>query len=1068
VRVPEDLPTPGRVGHRAGSVVLVVVVLLVLVGLLAHRAAESYTEDLWFAAVGQGAVWRRTLETQLVLFGVFGGLFGLATAIALGALVRHAPSEAALGGNPPRGVRAARAWALGHPWALPIVCGLLGGLLAGWSAAGQWQAFLLWRDGTGLPAREAQFHLPVGFFVYRLPFLSFVADWVLASSVILGVLSALVAVATGGIALGRGVRAPRSTPAVRAELSVLLVVAALAKGAGYWLARYRLALSSDGPLHGVGYTDVHARIPALTLLALICGGIALVALWNLWQRTWRLPVVALGVWVIGALGAGALYPAILQALKVDPNPLAAERPYVAREVAATRAAYGLGSVEQATLPAGSGVSQAELDQAMASLRDAWLWDPAETAGAFRSRAAPGTTVVGLSLEPGSSGGGAPVVVGADEADDATVKHAGWAATHLRDTHGDGLVEAPATEAGSAGQPLLETDPKALHLADPTVNVGVAVPGAQASYVVVPATQANGGGVALGSFLTKAAFSLRFGDLDLLLSNGVTARSRLLLHRDVAAAAHLVAPFLTLDGSPYPVVVDGHVDWVQDADTTSANYPGAAPVGSSLLPPGTGLQPASDFVRPAAVVVTNAVTGTVRLYDLAPHNPLLASWRRAYPGLFLPARALPAAVRSRLVYPPGALLVQAEMEGIYRLGTASAVLEGQGTWTVAPDPGAGPPSSGSQPVEVRDGFGLLVPTGQLEPMLPLPEVVQLPGQRRPSFQQLEPLVPVSTGGVQGETLAGLLAAESGPSAFADGPGALRLIGLPRGAQLDAPALAAAQARSASAVTRTIGQLDRDGATVLLGRLESVPLGPDVVYLRALYLQPAHSSTQSFQAVLTVLAEPTGGQRVGIASTLDDALAQVLPGLQVPGATQSTPKPRTQQAHPAPSSHSTTQTAEIQHLVAEALADEQAAQQDLRNGNFTGYGQEQSALEAVLQQLAALTATPSSSSSTSQASSASSASSQPSSQGTTAGASTSQASATSSEPNSSGSTKSSAAAPDSGTTTSPAASAAASSGTSGQTADSTPGTGSSGARSGLFQPQPGEAASLVGRGRPELLE
>jgi len=413
------------------------------------------------------------------------------------------------------------------------------------------------------------------------------------------------------------------------------------------------------------------------------------------------------------------------------------------------------------------------------------------------------------------------------------------------------------------------------------------------------------------------------------------------------------------------------------------------------------------------------------------------------------------VRTHLLYPPDALLVQAEMYGTYRLSSAGAVLRGTGAWTVAPDPGAGAPSAGSQPVEIRDGFGLLVPTGQLEPMLPLPEQVQLPGQGSPTFQELDALVPVGAGGTQGQTLAGLLSAACTPAAFADGPGALQVVTLPAAAQVAAPALAAAQARSASDVARTIDQLAHNGASVRLSRLQAVPVGPDVVYLRSIYVQPAHSTVLSFQGVVAVLAEASGNQRVAVASTLPSALAQLFPGLQIPGAPSSSKGAAQGRSSNASSSQSATNVSRIRALVAQALAEQAAAEQDLRTGNFTAYGQQESALQATLEELGSLTGTPSTtmpeqhagapatSSQSSSASSSPGSSGSGSSGASTSGASSSGAGATGSLSSRAGSASS--------TSPGPASSTASSSSGSSQAHGAT-----GGVSSGTMQPEPGEVA------------
>ena len=95
---------------------------------------------------------------------------------------------------------------------------------------------------------------------------------------------------------------------------------ALVKAVGYVLARYNLDLSQNGYVQGAGYTDVHARLPALTLLIWISLLAAVILLINIRRRGWALPVLGVGLWAFVAVVVGAIYPAIVQAVKVTPGP----------------------------------------------------------------------------------------------------------------------------------------------------------------------------------------------------------------------------------------------------------------------------------------------------------------------------------------------------------------------------------------------------------------------------------------------------------------------------------------------------------------------------------------------------------------------------------------------------------------------------------------------------------------------------------------------------------------------------------------------------------------------------
>ena len=121
-------------------------------------------------------------------------------------------------------------------------------------------------------------------------------------------------------------------PRVKAHLSVLLAMVALAKAAGYFLQRYSLDVSNSGYVEGAGYTDVHARLPAMEVLFFISLASAAILLYNIRRQGWGLPIVAIGLWAFVALVIGVIYPAVVQWLHVGPAQSTLERPYITRNI----------------------------------------------------------------------------------------------------------------------------------------------------------------------------------------------------------------------------------------------------------------------------------------------------------------------------------------------------------------------------------------------------------------------------------------------------------------------------------------------------------------------------------------------------------------------------------------------------------------------------------------------------------------------------------------------------------------------------------------------------------------
>ena len=82
---------------------------------------------------------------------------------------------------------------------------------------------------------------------------------------------------------------------------------------------------------------------------------------------------------------------------------------------------------------------------------------------------------------------------------------------------------------------------------------------------------GGTGIHIGSTLMRLLFAAHVGDLDLLISDQVTAESQL-MHRSIADRIPRIAPFLRYDKDPYLVIdAGGRLMYVQDGYTMSDRF-----------------------------------------------------------------------------------------------------------------------------------------------------------------------------------------------------------------------------------------------------------------------------------------------------------------------------------------------------------------------------------------------------------------------------------------------------------------------------------------------------------------
>jgi uncharacterized membrane protein (UPF0182 family) len=929
-----------------------VAVLIIILASL-KSLATLYTDSLWFSSVGQHGVWSTLLAVKVGLFASFGAAFfvmlwvNLLICDRLGATAPPAEADEELVRRYQQAVR---------PYSRRVYAAiaLLLALIAASGTIGEWQNWILFRHGVNFGVRDPQFHRDVGFFVFKLPFLTFLYNWTLISLVVILVITAIFHYLNGGIRAQRA--APRVRPSVKVHLSVLLALIALVKAVGYVLQRFQLDVSSNGYVQGAGYTDVHARLPALSLLFWISLAAAVVLLYNIRRKGWTLPVLAIGVWAFVALVVGVIYPAVLQALKVNPAQSTLEAPYIKRNIEATRAAYGLNQVTVTGFAGNSTLAPQTVVQNKPTLDNVRLWDPDPQISLQTFQKLQGIRSYYIfptvSTDRYTVGGNlTPTLIGVREIS-TNLPSSSWVNTHLQYTHGEGVALAESNQALANGNPAfsIQNVPPISsgglpQVTQPDVYFGLGLGG----YVVADTRQAEynfqlpngnaaeghyqgGGGVQMNSFLTRAAFAIRLGDFNLLISNLITAKSRIMFVRDIQAMVQKAAPFMTFDSDPYAAVVDGHIDWVIDGYVTTSQYPYSQNANTVTVPQGSGLPGSYNYVRNAVKVVINSYSGHMTFYAMD-KDPILRTYEAAFPHLFTPASKMSAELRAHLRYPEDIFSAQAALLGRYHIVNPTSFYTAGNAWNVSPTVGAGPPGQALAVTQTTNAQGLAV-TGPLQPMSPLYQVLQEPGEHAQSFTLTDAYVPTTQGnqGTAGnQNLTAFLMANADPSHY----GKLTLFVTP-GQPVLGPAQANSEIQANAKVSQQITLLDQHGSQVLLGNILMVPIGQSMLYVRPLYVTSTSNSLPALKFIIAVF-----GQHVGIESTLNAALNDVLGVSLQPSASGATSTPSSNGTSPIGSAAA----AKAEQDLKQAAADYTQAQAYLKQGGAGALGNYQSEIDAM---------------------------------------------------------------------------------------------------------------------------
>jgi uncharacterized protein len=949
VRIPSDLsvdPSPRR-RHRARWWIIAFVVLLIILLVSLRSLAGLYTDSLWFSSVGYHNVFSTLLVTKLGLFGVFGAIFFAVLWINLVVCDRIAGHDIVLAQEVRRYQHYVRPYAGRIYVALAFVLALIGAS----GTIGQWNNWILFRHGGNFNITDPQFHKDIGFYVFKLPFLTFVVDWTLAILIVTLAVSVVFHYFNGGIQPQRGL--PRVRPPVKAHISVLLALIALDKAAGYVLQRWSLVNAQDGYVNGAGYTDVHARLPAELLLVYVSIFAAAILLFNIRRQGWTLPVLAVGIWAFVALVIGIIYPALLQALKVTPAQSSLEAPYIKRNITATRAAYNIKDVRVEQFPADTTIDESQTFMASPTIGNIRQWDPDPSISlqtfnrlqAIRSYYQFTSLGVDRYVLDGKT---TPVLIGVRQIT-SNVPSPSWVNTHLQYTHGNGVAVALSNRTisknpnfavqqippeSSQGMPQI-TQPNVYFGSDETGYVVANTKQLEVDYqkkngTSVESHYSGTGGVQLSSLFTRAAFALRLGDLNLLISSQITDKSRIMFVRDPVAMAEKAAPFLTFDQNPYAVINssqgadNGHIDWIVQGYTTTANYPYSQNADTQQVAIGSSLPGSYNYVRNSVVAVIDAYSGQMTFYDLDPKDPILQAYSAAFPGMFKPLKLMDASLKAHLRYPPDIFSVQSAIYGRYHLTNPQNFYAASNAWQLSPTAGAGPQSQALLAENTYNNQGQLISTTPAR-MAPQYQVYSLPGSTKQQLTVSDGFVPASQSTLsnnQNLNLTAWMVGQSDPNVY----GQLTLYEVPQGTL--GPANADAEISANNAVSSEISLLDQHGSEVLLGETLMVPIADSMVYVRPLYTAASTNSQPQLAYVIAVL-----GKNVGFEKTLSGALSDVLQTtVTVPGSNTT----------------SGTVPAAVAGILQQAQTDYNSAQQALAADNLGQYQADITAMEQALQQ------------------------------------------------------------------------------------------------------------------------
>jgi uncharacterized membrane protein (UPF0182 family) len=950
-RPPVGLPKLSR-----RSRILLIVGVVLLFGLITgSRLLDTYVNWLWFGEVKFRDVYSTVLLTRLGLFVAAGVVVGGIVALNLYLAYRARPVFVPVSGpDDPVAryrtvvMRRMRLFAFGIP--------VFVGLIAGASAQADWQQIQLFLNAQPFGVTDPQFGHDIGFYAFKLPFYEWLLSWLFITTAVSFIGAVIAHYLFGGIRLaGRG--GQLSGPA-RLHLALVAGTFVLLKAVAYFFDRYALLLHENEKFVGASYTDLNAVLPAKLILLCIAVFCAVAFFAGAFMRNVQLPAIATVLLVLSSVLVGAAWPAVLEQFSVKPNAIQKEAQSIERNIAATRQSFGLTEDKVETKPY-EGKQNISNDQIKsndaATLGNIRLLDPAVLGRTFTQfqqlrpfYGFPNKLDVDRYTVDGKL---RDYIVAVRELklDSLPQGQRDWINQHLIYTHGNGFVYAEANKVNAVadqtngGYPEFKTGEVApdgtirnaengikvdqprtyygeLFGANDYSIVGGRPQGSAAEYDTDAKsyTYTGTGGVPIGSLFNKLAFAAYYGERNILFNQSIADESKIMIKRAPRDRVQAVAPWLTVDSDPYPAVVNGRITWIVDGYTTLDNYPYAqrTPLGDatndSLTADGVVISQANkpvNYIRNSVKATVDAYDGTVSLYAMDEKDPVLKAWMGVFPGTVKPNSEISNELRQHFRYPEDLFKVQRQMLSKYHVSSPSDFYSGVAYWAPAQDPTIDNVTSADAQ---RDA------------------AAKRRDAQPPFYVLTSPLVRENR-----EFMAAYVTVGSDP----DNYGKISVLQLTQDAK--GPQQIQTQFLTSDNVSRELNLLAQQKTTVVYGNLLTLPVGGALLYVEPVYIERASNNT-SYPQLSKVLV--WYGDRVGYASTLSEALEQVLSGTGavVPPPSTNPPNNGTSTPPTTPPSNSTL-SPDLQKAVNDidaALADIKKAQQ---NGDFAALGQAYQRLE-----------------------------------------------------------------------------------------------------------------------------
>jgi uncharacterized protein len=828
-----------------GLIVGLVVFLILLIAFI----GRFYIPMLWLSSVNYISVFWKILLTQFWVGIFFAVLFFIISFVNFNYARRYAPviqldTTAEESERPEMQLyRSLQSFQISKRFVIGF--SLIISILMGISELANWQEILVYLNRVAFGMNDPIFGQDIGFYLFSLPFLEYIRNWLSFAIGFILVIVLMVYVVKKAIRFEY--RKLSIDPPVKLHLSLLLGTYLVLQAAAFWINARKILYSPQGLIYGAGYTDIHINLLALRISMILCIIAAIVIFATARRESIQLPIISL-VAIVGVyLILGGVLPGIFQRVIVSPNELARERPYLTNNIEMTRKAYGLDKIVEEDFPFEREIIYEDIQNNPETISNIRLWDWRPLEQTFNQIQSIRLYYEFFGIDVDRyylNGDYRQVMVSARELDSSKLAQEAqtWVNERLTFTHGYGAVLSPVNEVDRDGLPILsiqDIPPISsvdLNITRPEIYYGEKTE----KYVIVDTknrefdyplgdenvyTHYEGtGGVSISSLWRRLMFAIQFRDINILLTGSFTQDSRIMLHRNVIDRTREIAPFLVYDDDPYLVISDdGKLYWIQDAYTTSDRFPYSKPY-SQLF----------NYIRNSVKVVIDAYNGDVDFYVIEPEDPIIQVYQNIFPDLFKSMNDMPEDLRMHIRYPADLFWVQTEMYSDYHMQNPDVFYNKEDYWNI--------PKELYQSTEIT--------------MEPYYVIAKLPDFVEEEFILITPFTPTN----KNNMIAWLAARNDG-----EGYGEMIVYKFPKDKLVYGPMQVEALIDQDSEISQQITLWSQSGSTVIRGNILVIPIEDSVLYVEPLYLRAEQGEIPQLRRVIV-----SNGSEVAMAVDLESSL------------------------------------------------------------------------------------------------------------------------------------------------------------------------------------------------------